>query len=316
MTAPVTLFVFNRPSTTQQVFDQIRAYQPSRLFVVADGPRSAADVPLCQKTRSIVEQVDWECVVQTNYSEVNLGCNGRVISGLTWVFDHCEESIVLEDDCVPDPSFFLYCAALLEMYRHDQRVMAINGSNYQFGRRRSSYSYYFTRYAHIWGWASWRRAWQCFTDGASDWPALRDTSWLRDILGDADAAAYFRIAFDSMMAGDRTWDFKWNFSCWVQNGLAVAPSTNLVSNIGFGTDATNTTALTRRAGLPTVALQFPLQHPHTMVRNGEADRFDFKQSFPSDAYHQVRRRLGAAMPSTMRAQLYSMMARLRLEGRH
>ncbi len=316
MTAPITLFVFNRPSTTQQVFDRIRTYQPSRLFVVADGPRSATDVPLCQETRSIVEQVDWECDVRTNYSEVNLGCNVRVISGLTWMFDQCDESIVLEDDCVPDPSFFPYCADLLERYRHDQRVMAINGSSYQFGRARSSYSYYFTRYAHIWGWASWRRAWRCFTDGASEWPTLRQTSWLQDLLDDGDAAAYFRIAFDSMIAGGRTWDFQWNFSCWVQNGFAIAPSTNLVSNVGFGADATNTTAVTRRAALPTAAIRFPLRHPPYMARNGEADRFDFKQVFPSDVHHRLRRRVGAAMPAALRAQLYAVMARLRLEGRY
>jgi len=313
MTSPVVLVIFNRPSYTQRVFDRVREYKPSRLLVVADGPRSDEEAHLCAAARAVIEQVDWECKVLTNYSDVNQGCNRRLLSGLTWAFEQCPEAIILEDDCVPHPTFFHYCEELLQEYRHDERIMMINGCNFQFGRKRTPYSYYLSRYPHVWGWASWRRAWRYYNNGTELWSVLQKTSWLRDILADDDAAAYWRIGFDSMLAGRMTWDYQWTFTCWTQSGLSITPDVNLVSNVGFGAGATNATGPSHRfANLPTTHMDFPLIHPPHMVRDRAADRFEFKQEVQAGLYHRLRRKAGAALPAGARTQLYSYLVKAKV----
>lgn len=309
MKPSIAFLIFNRPSHTRQVLQEIAKYKPSRLLVVADGPRSLEEQHLCKASRSVIDRVDWDCEVLTDYSEVNLGCRRRVSSGLTWVFQQCEEAIVLEDDCTPNLSFFQYCAEMLRKYREDERVMMIGGSNFQFGRQRGPYSYYFSRYTPVWGWASWRRAWQAYDVDMTLWPLMRGTSWLLDILGDRSAAVYWRAIFDRAFAGGiDTWDYQWTFACWVQNGLVAVPNTNLVSNIGFGEGATHTTAATSMfANLSTTEMPFPLQHPPHMVRDREADMFTYQQNFAptgSSLYYRLCQRLSAATPDLVRKPLH------------
>ncbi len=312
MKAPVVMVIFNRPSFTQRVFDRVREYAPPRLLVVADGPRSDAEAVQCAATRAVIDRVDWPCEVLTNYADVNLGCDRRVTSGLSWAFEQCEEAIVLEDDCVPHPSFFPYCVELLDAYRHDERVMMINGCNLQFGRKRTPYSYYFSRYPHVWGWASWRRAWRYYGDGVGLWPTLRRTSWLQDLVADKDAAAYFRIEWDAMLAGGRSWDYQWTFTCWVQNGLAITPNANLISNIGFGEAGTRAIASGHPfAVLPTEAIDVPLRHPPGMVRHAEADRFEFRREVPNDVRNRLRRRASAAVSPAARTRIHRHLTHLR-----
>lgn len=277
-TTPVALIIFNRPETTARVFAEIAKARPSRLLLVADGPRldHPEDVEKCAATRAIVERVDWPCEVLTNFSEANLGCKMRPVSGLDWVFDNVPEAIILEDDCLPDPSFFPFCQELLERYRDDERIMAVSGNNFQFGRIRSPNSYYFSRYTNSWGWASWRRAWAHFDIEIRLWPTLRESPWLLDTLGDSSSAKYWQGLFDKLLARqiDGVWDYQWNFSCWVQNGLSVTPEMNLVSNIGFGNNSTHTGDTgSSIANLPLVPMSFPLRHPQDVMRNYEADQF-------------------------------------------
>ena len=173
---PVAFLVFNRPHTTDKVFSEIAAANPRKLLIVADGPRpdQPGEAERCVAVRAIVDRVDWDCEVLTNYSDINLGCKARISSGLDWVFDTVEEAIVLEDDCLPHPSFFRFCEELLVKYRDDERIAQIGGVNFQSGRRRTNYSYYFSRYAHIWGWATWRRAWRHYDVALKAWPLIRD----------------------------------------------------------------------------------------------------------------------------------------------
>src|SRR5262245_44252833 len=209
---PVAFLIFNRPGVTRRVFAEIARARPKRLLVVADGPRSADEAEKCVAARSVIDQVDWDCEVLINFSDVNLGCKRRVSSGLDWVFEHCDGAIILEDDCLPSQAFFPYCAELLEKYRDDDRVMMISGNNFQFGRKHSPYSYYFSRYAHIWGWASWRMAWRRHDIWMSRWPSLRETSWLQNLLDDPAAVRHFRETFDRTYDGQiDTWDYQWTF---------------------------------------------------------------------------------------------------------
>ena len=276
----VAFIIFNRPNTTEKVFDEIRRAKPRKLLVVADGPRvdCPGDAEKCQETRAIIERVDWPCEVLTNYSEINLGCKRRVSSGLDWVFNTVDEAIILEDDCLPHPTFFRFCEELLEKYRDDERVMMISGDNFQLGRSTTSYSYYFSRFAHIWGWASWRRAWKYYDVDMKFWPEIRNGSWLRPMLDNAGVQKHWRSIFDQVYSGKiDTWDYQWAYSCWLQNGLSILPSVNLVSNIGFGGGATHVTITNSRfANMQTVPIMFPLRHPRFLMRDTVSDAYTHK----------------------------------------
>lgn len=276
LSTPVALFLFNRPETTVQVFEAIRCARPPKLLVVADGPRPGipGEAGRCAAARAVIEHVDWPCDVLTNWSDANLGCKRRVSSGLDWVFETVPEAIVLEDDCLPHTTFFRFCEELLERFRDDTRIAQISGNNFQFGRKRSMDSYYFSRYTHIWGWASWRRAWRNYDITMALWPEIRDGGWLADWLGDFLAVEYWTAIFDKTHRGEiNTWDYQFLFSNWVQGALCILPAVNLVTNIGFGTDSTHTRALCRTANVPAEPVAFPLSHPRHFLRDGSADAY-------------------------------------------
>ncbi|MCC5899573.1 MAG: glycosyltransferase family 2 protein [Phormidium sp. BM_Day4_Bin.17] len=255
------------------MFEAIRQAQPPKLLVIADGPRPErpGEADQCAAARSIIDRVDWDCEVLTNYSDRNLGCRHRVSSGLTWAFNTVEEAIVLEDDCLPHPSFFRFCQELLEKYRDEPRVMSISGNNFQFGQRRTPYSYYFSRYNHIWGWASWRRAWQHYDLSMQVWPRLRTSDWLKTKLGHPQIIQYWSRIFQMAYEGFDTWDYAWLFACWYQDGLIALPEVNLVSNIGFGELATHTKMNSRFSNIPAQQVNLPLFHPDKILVCNDAD---------------------------------------------
>jgi hypothetical protein len=294
----VAVFVFNRPDTTIRVFDEIRRARPPKLLVVADGPRAdcAGEAEKCQAVREILDNVNWPCEVLRNYSDFNLGCKIRVSSGLDWVFENAEEAIIMEDDCLPHPTFFRFCAELLDRYRDDKRVMMISGDNFQFGRQRTHYSYYFSRYAHVWGWASWRRAWKHYDVKLNCWPEVKKKFWLKDILGDKPAVQhYWTEIFDKIYEGKiDTWDYQMNFAGWMQNSLNIVPNVNLISNIGFQPDATHTSGNSRVANIATLPMEFPLSHPPQLLRDSVADNhveslFFEKEPYRVRVFRNIRR---------------------------
>jgi hypothetical protein len=277
MKTPVAFIIFNRPDTTARVFEAIRQAKPPLLLVIADGARTSkvGETEKCAATRAIIDGVDWECEVRTNYSDMNLGCKRRVSSGINWVFEQVEEAIILEDDCLPHPTFFDYCDELLEKYRDDTRIMSISGDNFQFGRKRTSDSYYFSRYNHIWGWATWRRAWRHYDVNMKLWHTIRDGGWLNDILDNHSVMKVWQKNFQSVYDGKvDTWDYQWIFACWTQSGLTILPNVNLISNIGFGSEATHTkNSDSKFANLPIEDIFFPLKHPEFIIQNTNADRY-------------------------------------------
>jgi hypothetical protein len=295
LTTPVAFLIFNRPDKTARVFEAIRQAKPPKLLVVADGPRPDRpdDVENCKAARAIIDKVDWDCAVLKNYSEVNLGCGKRPATGITWVFEQVEEAIIFEDDCLPHPTFFRFCEELLNYYRHDERIMVISGNNFQFGRSRTNYSYYFSRYNHIWGWASWRRAWKYFDYDLKLWPKIKNENWLTSILEDKTAVKYWTKNFQRTYEGEPTvWDYRWTFACWIQNGLTILPNVNLVSNIGFGEGATHTSSSKSKvANLPVEEMIFPLKHPPFLLRHVEADDFTHNNIFYVSLLSSLSRKL-------------------------
>lgn len=299
MKKAVVIIIFNRPDKTLKVLDKIRQAKPEKLFVIADGPRSENinDAERCSQTRAIIDQVNWECEILKNYSEHNLGCGKRVASGLDWVFSLVDEAIILEDDCVPHSSFFSFCEELLDRYRDDARVMSICGKNVQFGRNLTKFSYYFSRYAHCWGWATWSRAWKYFDYDMLNWELVKSENLLEDILGDSRSAGYWTSIFQSTYERryqSASWAYRWLLSSWLQNGLSILPSVNLVSNIGFGEDATHTTTTSERsqyANMQTETMQFPLKHPPYVIRNRAADKFEQDTLFDPSLMTRARAKL-------------------------
>jgi hypothetical protein len=287
---PVALFLFNRPDLTREVFSAIRAARPSRLLLVADGPRRPEEKAACDAARDAAQAVDWDCEVLTDFSNENLGCKRRISSGLDWVFRTCEEAIILEDDCLPSPSFFPYCRQLLERYRDDERVSLIGGTNLLPSQGTASYS--FSRYGSIWGWASWRRAWKAYDVEMKEWPAFRDAGLLKAAFPHPDECHYWSALFDSMHAKlIDTWDYQWFFTRLSQSGLSTVPKVNLVSNLGFRGDATHTGAFNSKTANLKRGELASIKHPAFVVPDTDADRRLFNHVFrpPSIAERLVRK---------------------------
>lgn len=292
MKTPVVFIIFNRPETTAKVFAAIRQAQPPKLLVIADGARSdrPGEAEKCAATKAIIDRVDWECEVLTNYSDINLKGMLRISTGLNWAFTQVERAIILEDDCLPHPSFFSFCEELLDRYQNDERIMAISGDNFQFGRNDTEYSYYFSRYPHCWGWATWSRAWQHYDIEMKLWPEIRDGNWLQAIFREQSTIKYWQKIFQAIYEGRIThgWDYRWTFACWLRNGLIILPHVNLVSNIGFGSGASNTTDSTSKsANIPTQEMSFPLKHPPFTLAHIWADNFTQKTHYSKNLFQRA-----------------------------
>jgi len=240
---PVLFLIFNQPAITMQTFEEIRKARPRRLFISADGPRPGkpGEAEECAETRrAVLGSIDWECEVTTRLLENNLGCKAAVSSAITWFLDKTGEGIILEYDCVPSQSFFTFCAGLLEKYRHDERVMAISGSNYQQGNARGEAAYYFSRIPAAWGWATWKRAWSHWDGALSGYPAFRANRRIETLFHSRAARNYWTLKFDQVHGGiDKTWGHPWVFAVFAQHGVCATANRNLVTNIGFTANATN-----------------------------------------------------------------------------
>ncbi len=322
MRTPVALIIFNRPNTTAHVFAEIAKAKPSKLLVIADGPRPGrpGEEEKCAAARGVIERVDWECEVLKNYSDVNLGCGRRPATGISWVFEQVEEAIILEDDCVPHPSFFRFCEELLERYRDDERIMHIAGSNFLCGPAQTKFSYYFSCFNICWGWASWRRAWSYFDPKCKLWPQLKETSWLADLIKDERAVEHwareFERAYHEEGYRNHVWDHQWTFAIWANSGLSILPRANLVNNIGCCPDATHTLdSRDPRAKFPTVEMEFPLKHPQNVLRCVEADRRVIQElivptmSPGVTRYRRMRQAVSRSLPAPIRQGLRWAMGR-------
>ncbi len=286
MKTPVAFFIFRRPDTTEKVFEVIRQAKPPKLLVVADGPRTdrPGEAEKCTAARAIIERVDWECEVLKNYSDINLGAKQRGASAISWVFEQVEEAIILEDDCIPHPTFFRFCEELLDYYRDDQRIMGIYGDNFwRGGQKRTEHSYYFSRLTPIWGWATWRRAWKYYDVTMKLWPMVKDGNWLRDVLRNERVTKMWTNTFQEIYEGKiDAWDYQWLFACWLQSGINVVSNVNLISNCGFNAEATHTTdpdSIRANGFLETMT--FPLQHPSFLICDIQKEELIWKQYYPT-----------------------------------
>ncbi len=277
---PIAFCIYNRPGMARQVLKAIREQRPRKLFVIADGPKAddELDELRVQETLRSLELIDWDCDVMLGDSLVNLGCRNRIASGLTWAFEQTEQLVILEDDCLPTAAFFGYCRDLLDRYADEERVMMISGDRF-YPSTEADTSYYFSRWTHIWGWASWRRAWQKFDVDINSWPMNENQTKLRASSSPREYTAW-RSVFERVYRQELdTWDFSWQHACWLNNGLVAIPPRNLVTNIGFGATATHTQdSNSRWANLP--AFDFcNYSHPACVQRDVVADDWAYQNIF-------------------------------------
>ena len=274
----VLFLVFNRPNTTAQVFEAIRQAKPPRLYIAADGPRAnrEGEAERVAQVREIATAVDWPCEVKTLFQEKNLGCKYAVSGAITWFFEQEEQGIILEDDCLPHPDFFTYCEAVLYRYAEDERVSVITGNNFQNGEKRGDASYYFSKYNHCWGWASWQRAWKHYQGDLPFWPKwTASASWAKHT-PDKIERRYWEKIFDRVRAGKiDSWAYPWTASVWYHGGLTATPNVNLVSNIGFGPNSTHTASVDSPLSAIATSYLTMANHPALITQDLEADRYTF-----------------------------------------
>ena len=279
VTVPILLLVFNRPDHTKRILERIREVRPHQLFIAADGPRNwiEHETDQCSLVRKISTDIDWDCNVQTLFQENNLGCKHAVSSAINWFFSHVNNGIILEDDCLPEHEFFKYCEDLLEYHHGDDRIMHIAGTNLNWEKYKGNNSYFFSYYSPVWGWATWKRAWEKYDVNMSSY-TIDGKKIINRKFTEIKERIYrklvYRLCYTNQLD---TWDYQWNYSIITNNGMAIIPNANMVTNIGFGSDATHTTnkefALNVNAAGKIV---FPLIHPDLIQIDINNDKSYFK----------------------------------------
>lgn len=295
---PVLLIVFRRADTTSRVLEVLRQIKPSRLYVAADGPRvdKPGEHDACMEVRRLITSVDWTCELKTLYRDNNLGCGIGPASAISWFFEQETEGIILEDDIIPDLSFFPFCKELLALYRNKENIMQICGSNFlRAWQHNPSQSYYFSHHGSIWGWASWKRAWEQYDYEVKEFERCRQNGELRDFFFYHPATYYVLDKLESAYEKDpevNWWDYQWDFAKFLQRGLSIVPNVNLIQNIGFGAEATHTKSLEDRfANHPTYEMDFPLNHPHKMEVDTVADKKYFRQMYEGSFLQRSKHKL-------------------------
>ncbi len=279
---PVLFLIFNRPECTKETFEAIKRAKPKYLYVAADGPRAGKDGEsiLCEKTRSIVKEIDWDCEIKTLFRNENLGCGQAVSQAITWFFDNVEYGIILEDDCLPYPKFFVFCKNMLERYKDDDRIWEVCGTNLQCGKIRGDGSYYFSNYGSIWGWATWARAWKHYDFKMEKYEQFIKEKGIENIFKDKKQQKHWIEVLNKSREID-TWDYQWLFTHWYYNGLCVVPNVNLIKNIGFNFDGTHTVhePFWYQSAISGGSKLGEIKHPQKLEVNNEADGFLYNKYY-------------------------------------
>ncbi len=282
---PVLFLIFNRPVETEKVFREIRKAKPKKLFIASDGPREGkkGEKEIVEKTReTVLNMIDWDCDVQTLFREKNLGCKYAVSGAIDWFFENVEEGIILEDDCLPKQSFFPYCQELLERFRDDKRIMSISGDCYFDNQKNDKFSYYFFNIPLIWGWATWKRAWDLYDVEMDKYKEFLEEKTINDVFLDRLSENYFQTIFNETYNKKiDTWDYQWVYACLINSGLTCIPSRNLISNIGFSQEATHTKIKPKNKEYMFLHedLDFPLKHPYFVLKNKNIESYILKNHF-------------------------------------
>jgi hypothetical protein len=273
---PILFLIFNKPDSIRKVFDQIRKIQPQRLYIAADGPRRnrIGEEDLCIQAREVIDSVDWPCTIQTLFREKNFGCKKAVSEAISWFFEQEEYGVILEEDCLPDLSFFPFCEELLIKYKDDDRIGHIGGNCFLPGVVKDGLSYDFCSITHIWGWATWRRVWKNVEVDFPFW--IKYKKRRSSLFCNKWEEIYFTSFISDALShknGLNPWAVFYYYSLRLQHQLSIYPAVNMVSNIGLNdTNATHTLKASSKLYVPAQKMNFPLQHPDFVMDNKTINR--------------------------------------------
>ncbi len=285
----ILFLVFNRMDTTVKVFDAIRKAKPPRLYIACDGARkyNLDEINEVEAIREyVLSHIGWDCEVKTLFRKTNLGCKRAVSEAITWFFKYENQGIILEDDCLPNQSFFRFCEEMLNYYEDDLRVWHVSGNNFQWGNQRGKADYYFSNYTHIWGWATWANRWQEYDLHISTFKEFDKQRIIESIFDNKQEQRFWLDVF-KIVKTDKisAWDYQWSYCAFINNGLSILPNANLVKNIGFGSGATHTHDKNSKfANIETSEIAFPIVHPQFMVVDKIADKLTSEAQFTKKSF--------------------------------
>lgn len=290
---PIVLFVFKRFDKIIPIVERLAEVKPKKVYIIADGPRDDSDIEAVRKCREqIEEQIDWPCTIVKNYSEGNRGVYANIGKGAAWVFEREEEAIFLEDDNLPEITFFRFCHEMLERYKDDERILWICGTNY-LENYQSKYSYVFSRHMLPCGWASWKKKFLKYYDGELD--SLNNVKKRLEIRKNYESKKFYRYdrqrwmaEFDRIKKGQRpiSWDYQMSFSIRLNGLYGVVPTMNVIENIGVdensihGGKSMDNIMTKRFCGMKAIPINFPLIHPDVVKLDKDFEKKILKIILP------------------------------------
>ena len=279
---PILLISWCRPEKTLKIIERMKVIKPNKLYLASDGPISN-DKKNKKKVRLnrelLNDKINWLCEKRILYSDINQGCKYGVSNAINWFFENETEGIILEDDCLPHLDFFYFCRDLLKIYRDDKRIWSITGQNMQNNKTYGDGSYYFSKYSHCWGWASWRRCWEKYDRDIKSWPANKEINNLKNIFENKKEIKFWSRILDNLYYESRpdTWDYQWSYTCFINSGLTIVPNKNLIENIGFDQEATHTKENFIDLSIEDFSVfssgLIPIKHPENIIQNKKADKY-------------------------------------------
>lgn len=288
---PILILTFNRPDLTKKLLIVLSKIKPNNIFFASDGPREhiKSDMNNVNKTRGLIRLINWSCDVKTLFNDKNLGCAKSVHQAIDWFFENVDQGIILEDDCIPDETFFTFSSEMLKKYRNHKKIMAIGGQcfNHKTLKITNKESYQFSGYIFCWGWATWRRAWRNFDFNMRRWNDLSAQKILQTRGNNSILFSMYwtRIFNDLYENKINSWAYRWLYSCWMNNGISIIPNANLVQNIGFRNDATHTSKGNKfTENLPLQKLVLPIRHPKKISIDIKNDLWLSKNIYGITAY--------------------------------
>ena len=280
MNIPVLLLIYNRKKETKILINTLKKIKPKKIFISSDGPKNfEKDIKSNNDIKKIVQTIDWTKQVKLNYMKKNYGCKESVSKGISWFFSQVKMGIILEDDCIPSKSFFLFAEQMLKKYQNNKKIYAISGNNFLKNKIKIYDSYYFSKYNHCWGWATWARAWKDYDKNLKYWSYYKKKKSWENKFDQKIEKKYWEKIFDLCKKKKiDSWAYPWLYSIWSKNGICIIPKINLVKNIGFNINASHTFSH-NNFSYNSGEINKNLVHPKRIIVNNEADKLVLKNFF-------------------------------------
>jgi hypothetical protein len=280
MNTPVLILVYNRPFQTKVLIDSLRKIRPKKIFISSDGPKiNTLDAKQNHEVKNILKKINWTKEIKLNYMNKNYGCKEAVSRGIKWFFSKVKMGIILEDDCIPNKDFFFFTQKMLNKYKNNKNIYVVSGNNFLDNKVKINESYYFSKYNHCWGWATWARAWKNYDKNLHKWNSFKKSkSWKNKFIISLERKYWERIFNLCYKKKIDSWAYPWLYSIWLKNGLSILPKSNLVENIGFNLDATHTFSH-KKLNFPAKKIERKIIHPEIIKINDLADAFVLNNFF-------------------------------------